>query len=279
MELNTSGAFFTAAISAIIGFGLAFFIQDSVKKLLRTKVQNVLLLIASISIGFGLMGVLNELIGFPLQGLKIRVDKVIGYSIINVLILPGVLALIIWLIQPKNDKTINDRNLESHNSPNPTSITDVKENFSTKKILLIGVLAIIFALSTQFSNFIDLPSKDKIFKVSKFQSCDAVGSCKDLNLITKFKVEEKDVIIFADDDKGKEGFFSIVNDSTKCTIIKEMNFAFSCLEFTQFDGNDFWKREYSFDGKHTFSSESNLSINNPRSAFKSSYSKSICKVE
>jgi len=278
MELNTSGAFFTAAISAIIGFGLAFFIQDSVKKLLHTKVQNVLLLIASISIGFGLMGVLNELIGFPLQGLKIRFDKVIGYSLINVLILPGVLALIIWLIQPKNDKTTIDSNLESQESPRPASISDVKEGFSTKKILLVGVLAIIFALATQFSTLIDLSTKDKMFKVSSCKSCDASNVCSDFTFVTKFKVEEKDVIIFTN-DKGKEELSSLATGRSKCTIVKEMNFAFSCIDFDQLSKDDFWKVEYSFDGKNRFDFVHIVYLKNPSDIFKSSYSKATCKVE
>ena len=129
MEINTSGAFATAAISSLLGFGLAFFWFDKIKIKTSTKSQRVLLSIASISIGYGLTFTLNEFIGFPLQGLSIRYDKIIGYLIVNVLLLPTIFGILIWLLEPKqflSEELKESNKLESHDnikSP-PVSMED-----------------------------------------------------------------------------------------------------------------------------------------------------------
>ncbi len=53
-----------------------------------SKAKNTLRNLALLSAGFGLSMSLNELIGFPLQGLSVRVDKVGGYIVFNIIVLP-----------------------------------------------------------------------------------------------------------------------------------------------------------------------------------------------
>jgi hypothetical protein len=96
MQLNTTTALATALISAVIGFGLAFYIERKLSGGLQNKSQKILTSIAMISFGYGLMATLNEVIGFPLQGLQIRYDKLVGYVIFNILLIP-----IIFLVMAK----------------------------------------------------------------------------------------------------------------------------------------------------------------------------------
>lgn len=128
MEINTSGAFATAAVSSLFGFGLAFFWFEKIKSETSTKTQRILLSIASISIGYGLTFILNEFIGFPLQGLSIRYEKIIGYFIVNVILLPSILGILIWLLQPK--QSLNEELKESNKAhqQDAENITLVKNN-------------------------------------------------------------------------------------------------------------------------------------------------------
>lgn len=102
MQLNTTGAFATALISAVIGFGLAFLIERKLKSQMQSKSQKILLFIAMTSFGYGTMASLNELIGFPFLGLQIRYDKLIGHVLANVLFLPIILLSIAKFIGLKN---------------------------------------------------------------------------------------------------------------------------------------------------------------------------------
>ncbi len=101
MEINTSTALLTACISSIFGFGLAFYMGKKLSVGLEKKSQRVLVTTAMMSFGFGLTAITNELVGFPLQGLTIRYDKLVIYFIVNIVMLPLVLIGISKLVQPK----------------------------------------------------------------------------------------------------------------------------------------------------------------------------------
>jgi len=105
MQLNTTTALLTALISAVIGFGLAFYFEKKISAGMQKKSQRVLVYIAMASFGYGLTALLNEVIGFPLQGLHIRFDKLAGYLIVNIIFLPFVLIVI--------GKLLGARKLES----------------------------------------------------------------------------------------------------------------------------------------------------------------------
>lgn len=98
MELNTSTSLVTAVISACIGFGLAFYIERKISASMQKKSQKTLVAIAMISFGYGLMATLNEVVGFPMQGLNIRYDKLVAYVLVNILILPIIFIAIAKLI-------------------------------------------------------------------------------------------------------------------------------------------------------------------------------------
>jgi hypothetical protein len=106
MELNTTTALVTAIISAGIGFGLAFFIERKISANMQKKSQKTLVAIAMLSFGYGLMATLNEVFGFPLQGLNIRYDKLVAYVLVNILILPIIFILIAKSMSAKGDVVI-----------------------------------------------------------------------------------------------------------------------------------------------------------------------------
>jgi len=100
-QLDTTSALITALASAGIGFGLAFFLLGILNKRFERKSQRVLAMIAMVSFGVGLSGVLNEVIGFPLQGLNIRWEKVVTFVIANTLFIPAIFVGIAFAIRGK----------------------------------------------------------------------------------------------------------------------------------------------------------------------------------
>lgn len=103
MQINTNGALITALISAVIGFGLAFYIERKLSGGLQKKSQKILTSIAMMSFGYGLMMTLNEVIGYSLQGLQIRYDKLAISVGLNVFLLPIIFLFVAKLIGPKNE--------------------------------------------------------------------------------------------------------------------------------------------------------------------------------
>ena len=103
-ELNTTAALSTALLSSAVGFGLAFYIAAKINKGMLSKSQKVWVYVAMTSFGVGLTGVLNEFIGFPLQGLSIRGDKVVQYIFGNILILPPIFLGIAYLLRSRSKK-------------------------------------------------------------------------------------------------------------------------------------------------------------------------------
>lgn len=135
MQLNTTAAFTTALISALIGFGIAFYLERMLSSRMQKKSQKILTSIAMISFGYGLMATLNEVIGFPLQGLHIRYDKLVGYVVANILFLPIVLLVIAKLIGLKNKPAVVDLEVKS----NP-----VGGSFIKYFLMLAGALSVAY---------------------------------------------------------------------------------------------------------------------------------------
>lgn len=102
---NTIYLFVPAAISALIGFGIAYYILKWLKKSYTKKTQAILLLVLMISVGIGISGIINEIIIFQLFGLRARMDKVAQFFFANILIIPFVLWIVVRLmgkaIEPK----------------------------------------------------------------------------------------------------------------------------------------------------------------------------------
>jgi hypothetical protein len=112
MELNPSAAFVAASTSAILGFGTALYVKAQFKGLTRTKVQKVLLWIATIFLGYGISGILGEFIHSLLIGLPIRLDEVMRYLIVHIAIVPSTLVILIWLLKPKPNDVLQGSSFE-----------------------------------------------------------------------------------------------------------------------------------------------------------------------
>ena len=264
MELNTFDAFATATASSIVGFGLAFFLFEKIKSKIHTKAQRVLLTIAAVSFGFGLMSILNEVIGFAFLGLSIRYGKVYEYLIFNVLLLPTILGAVVWILQPKRSAVEQTKVISDVDNTNAKLLIQASQ-FHSKPFIFIGliflaVIAVVQVLPL-FTSFLT----SKTFELTKCQTCYKDGNCKYLNLINGFKVEENDVVLFLNLD-GKEQFSSLMtSEDYKCKILKERNFAFSCNKYSDFGRVGFLSEQINFDGKSSFewahSSVTNLSGN------------------
>ena len=94
--------------SAVIGFGIAFFIERKITKTLQTKAQRVWLSIAASLFGFGLMSVFNELFVHPMDGLKTDHAKVFNYIFFNILVFPALIGLVIWWLKVKATSVSTD---------------------------------------------------------------------------------------------------------------------------------------------------------------------------
>ena len=101
--------------------------SEFAEPLLTSKSQNVLVYVAMTSFGLGLMGVLNELIGFPLQGLSIRGDKVLQYILGNILVLPPIFLGIAYLLKSRSKNSIQAANVatNSHVKTKPKSSASI----------------------------------------------------------------------------------------------------------------------------------------------------------
>ena len=88
--------------TALVGFGIAFFLQRKLTKILHTKTQRNWLLVATIAFGFGLMGVLNEVLVHPIVGVTTDYLKVVTYSFSFLIVLPAFIGVVVWRLQVKH---------------------------------------------------------------------------------------------------------------------------------------------------------------------------------
>ncbi|MBD8049404.1 tetratricopeptide repeat protein [Limnohabitans radicicola] len=105
-EVSLMSAFIPVLIASILGFGAAFYFAKRLRQKYKSKVQSALILILMISIGIGLTGIFNELISFPLAGLKIRYEKIVQFIIANLIVFPAVLwGIIVMLGKAKTEES------------------------------------------------------------------------------------------------------------------------------------------------------------------------------
>jgi hypothetical protein len=256
MEINSSGALISGGISGLIAFGAAFLVERKLSALVEGKVQRYLLLAGCISVALGLMSSLNELFSFMILGLQVREDKIFSSLLIYIFILPGMVGLVIWLLKLMAKKNITS-NLGNQAVASTTDLIETRSQIpnsgiSTKNILLIGTFVVLAVLASQFSAFFDSFNKEKIFKTTECQQCDANGLCKSVDFITGFKVDPHDVIIMWHID-GKDYFRSAITKTGNCAIIKEKNFAFSCHDYEDLGYGNFSSKQHEFDGNGRFS--------------------------
>ena len=142
-QLDTTSALITAAASAGIGFWIAFLLLSKLNKRFERKSQRVLSMIGMVSFGVGLSGMLNELIGFPLQGLNIRWEKIVTFVIANMLVLPAIFVGIAFALSKKEvGATIIGNSPYADSQP----IQPRKQKRWYLAFIPVGIIAIVVAL-------------------------------------------------------------------------------------------------------------------------------------
>jgi hypothetical protein len=134
-ELNPIAAATTAALSSVIGLGLAFYIAAKINKGMLSQSQKVLVYVAMTSFGVGLTGILNEIIGLPLQGLSIRGEKVYQYVLANIFTVPMLLG-IAYLLKSRSKHSVQTANVAT------SSPVQIKSK-SSASIIGLGIAAFI----------------------------------------------------------------------------------------------------------------------------------------
>lgn len=132
MQINSAEAFVTVLISAVIGFGLAFYIERKINSDIKKRSAQILVSVGMISFGYGLSFSLNEMIAFPLVGLAVRVDKIIILVLGNMIILP-----LIFIGIAKFLDFLNKSESLIH-AGKSTEIINAKSNLASTKIQKIN---------------------------------------------------------------------------------------------------------------------------------------------
>ena len=212
MQINTSGALLTAVISAVIGFGIAFFIERKLSNLMQKKSQKILTTVAMTSFGYGLTATLNEVIGFPLQGLHIRYDKLAVYVAANMLMLPIVLLVIAKLIGLSNKATNVDLGVPS----NPDT-----GSFLKYFLMLAGALAFAYfgyvALEGSASD-----TKYDFYSRVDYKNCNSPFAETPVTLKFNYKKETNEIFVtaeFIEDGIKKQQIHAL----DKCSILDAKN--------------------------------------------------------
>ena len=144
-------------------------------------------------------------------------------------------------------------------------------NSSNYQLIYIGLFLLIGFGITQIYPLFSSLQKSKTFKLTNCESCDKDGKCQPNNTYKEFKVEESDVVIFVNLE-GKDQFFSLMSsEDSKCKIIKDKNFAFSCNDYKYFGGGSFLSTQYNYDGKSTFENKHSSSSTITGSRFNIQY--------
>lgn len=217
MQINTSAAILTALISSAIGFGLAFYLERKVTKRMESKSQRILTFIAMTSFGFGITASLNEMIGFPLQGLNVRYDKLAGYLIGNVIFLPIVLLAIAKLVGLK--KTISNETNAAHNN-NSNGMTG---NFFKYLLMLAGAISIAYfgysALQLNTSG-----AKFDLYSRVDYKNCNSAFTDTPITLKFNYKKETNEIFMTAEFvvDGIKKSQISTLD---KCSILDSQNWS------------------------------------------------------
>lgn len=196
MQLNTTTALVSALISAVIGFGLAFLIERKLRSHMQKKSQRILTTIAMTSFGYGLMATLNEVIGFPLQGLHIRYDKLIGFVVANMLFLPILLLVIAKLIGLNNKSVDAELSIVS----NPTTDSSLKYFLMIAGALLVAYFGF---SAVGGSSPLSAATYDFYFKTD-YKNCNSEFDTKPLfSLKFLFKKETNEIFMTSEvDDNG-----------------------------------------------------------------------------
>jgi hypothetical protein len=238
MQVNTSAALITALLSAVIGFGIAFFIERKINSQANTKPQRALVYIAMTSVGFGLTAIFNELIGFPLQGLSIRYDKLVSYLFANILVLPIIFLVIAKMIGKKDKSVVVETVNQSTNVASP---------YLKYFLMMIGGAVItIFGYSVLETN----SSSDTydMFTREDSKNCNSPFKAKPFTFTFTYKKDSNEIFKTVDwneDGISKKSFMKLENcsilDSKNWTCGGKIETTFINSKYTLIDGIFFYE--------------------------------------
>lgn len=245
--MNTILAILPAAISAILGFGIAHIVCKRITT--NSKLQKFLSYVIFISIGIGLTGIGNEFLVAVFLGGSVKIDKVIMFVFSNIIVIPVLLYAVIFLSNKFSNRTEFVANEVSTVEAN-SSINQLKTSLNlngTSMIFIGGFVVLIVAFFIFNSGSFN--RSDKSFEFKECISCTNDDCRQNLNL-KGFKVTLNQLFVFLKTKEGQDRIVSYPEDSNmKCAILPDRNFAFDCNSFKNdsgfvtsnvitFDGNE-----------------------------------------
>lgn len=179
-SFSVGGSFAVSAISICIGFGIAYLIDRNVKENVEKKWLRVMASIASISIGVGLAGIINHVMGTLVFGFVLDGDKVLSLLVANIFFIPIIFYLPVWL--SKDTNTNENQNIKSEKKKKENeSLIQIKFETFDGLMQVVGVICIVLLAYSFY---------EKNFKYEKI----LIGQPSEFTLKSCFRIEEKESI-------------------------------------------------------------------------------------
>lgn len=213
MQISTGAAFAASAISAAIGFGVAFLLERTLNRGTQSKPRRWLVTAAMISLGLGLTSILNELLGLALLELPIRTDKIVMPLIANVLLVPAVLFGISRLVGGKNVTAAQG----SIAAPNASS------SKAAPALILVAAAAVLY-MAYHFFGSLSSDSVYEVYFVEDPKNCNSFPSHPSATLKPLYKQDTNEVIAtfeFLKDGIKNSGLQKL----SDCTILDAKNWS------------------------------------------------------
>ena len=213
MQLNTTTAFATAVLSAAIGFGLAFYIERKLSGGMKKKSQKIFMSMAMVSLGYGLMATINEVIGFPLQGLSVRYDKLAGYVLANIIFLPIVFYAVAKLIGLKSKDVDGAVSVQSN---------QVGGNFLKYFLIITVAMSIAYIGYAKLEGSSSSAATYDFYTKVDFKNCNSPFEEKPgFSLKFTYKKETNEIFMTAEFSDGKTE--KMLNKLDNCSILDAKN--------------------------------------------------------
>lgn len=246
--MSMISALVPAAISAIVGFGIAHL---SVKRIsVSTKFQKFFSYLIFISLGVGITGFLNEFLISLFVGGNVRVDKLLIFIFSNIIVLPLIFYSVIFISKKSSNKIVldADENIGVSESSSASLVSTL--GVTNQKVIVISAIVLVLGLLIGiFGKSLFITDE---FKFSQCTRCTNNSGCSSLDTFKGFKVLENSVQIYMLDSEGMDRIFNLpVDDKMKCTIVKSRNNAFEC---SSYETGEFLvtSAQAVFDGKEKF---------------------------
>jgi len=103
---NFGSAFGTSAASVTLGLAICFFCYQKISSKYHGRMQKTLFLTILISIGLGIAGISNEIIGSLSQDLPMQTDKIIQLVMVNIVLFPFMIWILIYVLKKTSKHSI-----------------------------------------------------------------------------------------------------------------------------------------------------------------------------